>query len=167
MQYANVNERSLPNTRNRGKADLHFFALACENQTPFEHYVTQIKYTFPRQMALFRSLVERLFRIAAADGAISREEERVLARIAHLLGISAADYTDIRDRYVSPKAHQVLGLEKRASGQRLKKHYYALMREYHPDRFANENVSPEVDMLLKLKVSEINQAYRALSKKAA
>lgn len=145
------------------------FAMACENEAPFETYVTQIKYIFPRRMELFHSLVDRLFRIAAADGEISKAEERMLARIAHLLELSAGEYTDIRDRYVSGvKPHHVLGIEKkRASKSRIKKQYHALMRVYHPDRFANENISPEVSMLLRLKTSEINEAYRILSRKAA
>ena len=45
--------------------------------------------------------------------------------------------------------------------------YRELMRRYHPDRFAHQSVSPEVALLLQLKSSEINQAYRWLSKKAA
>lgn len=144
------------------------FVMACENTAPAEHYVTQIKCIFPRQQDLFTSLIDRLFRIAAAEGSIHKDAERMLARIAHLLDLSAAEYTEIRERYISaPKPHHILGVEKRISSARLKKHYYSLMKEYHPDRFANEKLSPEVDMLLRLKVSEINDAYRRLSKKAA
>lgn len=144
------------------------FAMACENEAPFETYVTQVKFIFPRRMELFHSLVDRLFRIAAADGEISRNEERMLARIAHLLELGAAEYTEIRDRYASaPRPHHVLGVEKRVSGLRIKKQYHALMRQYHPDRFAGETISPEVRMLLSLKTSEINEAYRMLRKKAA
>jgi len=144
------------------------FSMACENEAPFETYVTQVKYIFPRQMDLFYSLVDRLFCIARADGEISRNEERMLARIAHLLELSAAEYTEIRDRHsASPKPHHVLGIEKKVSNSSIKKRYHTLMRQYHPDRFANENISPEVSMLLRLKTSEINEAYRALTKKSA
>lgn len=143
------------------------FTLACKNTAPYEHYVMQIKHTFPRQMSLFISLVERLFSIARADGEIAREEERILARIAYLFGLSAGEYTAIRDRHMRPKAHEVLGVDKKAKRPALKKHYHNLMRQYHPDRYASESLSPEVEMLLRLKVSEINEAYRVLSKKAA
>ncbi len=144
------------------------FVLACTNTAPYEHYVNQIKHIFPRQMDLFYSLVERLFAIAAADGNISREEERILSRIAHLLGLGAGEYSEIRDRFIKPpKPHQVLGVDKREKAAKLKKHYYSLMQQYHPDRYASEKLSPEVDALLHLKVSEINEAYDLLSKKAA
>ena len=144
------------------------FALACSDPTPYEHYVTQIKHVFPRQMSLFISLLDRLFYIAAASGEIGREEERMLARIAHMLGISASEYSELRDRYARPlEAHKILGVQKRPKSALLKKRYHALMREVHPDRFATERVSPEVEMLLRLKASEINHAYKILSKKAA
>lgn len=143
------------------------FSLACKNGVPAEHYVTHIKYTYPRQLALFESLIERLFRIAAADGSVSPAEERMLAKAAHMLGISAARYSELRERHINPKPHQVLGLEKRPRTQILKKRYHELMRLYHPDRFAAEPVSPEIDLLLQLRTSEINHAYRRLSRKAA
>ena len=144
------------------------FVAACDNPTPFEHYVMQIKYIFPRRLPLFGTLIDRLFRIAAANGAPSPEAERVLARLSHMLEIKPADFSRIRDRHASqPRAHEVLGVEKKIKAGVLKKHYRDMMRRYHPDRFAGEELSPEVDLLLRLKVSEINEAYRLLKKKAA
>jgi DnaJ like chaperone protein len=144
------------------------FMLACDNPTPYEHYVTQIKYLFPRRMELFSSLIDRLFSIAAADGEVSRGQERMLASIARLLEISPAEYSRLHARHTSDlKAHEVLGLEKRTGKGALKSRYRELMRRWHPDRFAGNTLSPEVALLLKLKTSEINKAYRTLSKKAA
>lgn len=144
------------------------FAMACDNTVHFSHYVNQIKFIYPRNIPLYSELVERLFRIAAADGVVTPESELMLAKIAHMLGLSATQYTNIRDRNISsPDAHQVLGVNRRASATKIKKHYRDLMREYHPDRFATQQLSPEVEMLLKLKSSEINKAYKVLSKKAA
>jgi DnaJ like chaperone protein len=143
------------------------FILACQNQAPPEHYTNQIKYTFPRQQLLFYSLVDRLFGIACAGGDISREAEHLLARIAHQLELKATEYSAIRDHHLAPKAHEVLGVQKNIKASELKKQYHQLMRKYHPDRFASETLSPEVEMLLSLKTSEINHAYRTLSKKAA
>jgi DnaJ like chaperone protein len=146
----------------------NLFTLACANTTPFDHYVTQVKYMYPGKTELFSSLVERLFRIAAADGIISREEESLLGAIATMLDISPAEFADIRSRYDRPsKAHQVLGVGTQVTAATLKKRYHELMRHYHPDRFATDNLSPELQLLLKLKASEINAAYRVLAKRAA
>jgi len=140
------------------------FALACDNPIPYHHYVTQIKLAFPARQDLFVSLMERLFRIAAAGGQVSSEAAYMLYDVAQRLSVSAADFNKIRHAH-SP--HEVLGLEKRASPRTLKERYRELMRRYHPDRFSRDELSPEVALLLQLKTSEINEAYRRLSKKAA
>ncbi len=144
------------------------FLLACQSQTPFSAHVQQIKSLFPQQIELYISLVERLFRIATADKPLSREEERILAKIARLLGLNPAEYSVLHERYSRPlPPHIVLGVQKRSPRIIIKKHYHILMNRYHPDRYAATGVSPEVQMLLTLKTSEISQAYRALTKKAA
>lgn len=145
------------------------FTLACKNETPYEHYVTQIKYIFPDRPELFASLIDRMFRIAAADGGISRSSERLLSGIAHMLGIPASDYADILAKYDQPStAREILGIDKgRIKAKTLKKRYRELMQRYHPDRFAGQDISPEVQQLLQLKSSQINAAYRTLAKRAA
>lgn len=144
------------------------FLLACQSQTPLSSHILQIKNLFPQQTELYISLVDRLFRIATADKPLVREEERLLAKIAHSLGLSPSEYSTLHDRYNRPlTAHIVLGVKKRSPHNIIKQRYYALMNRYHPDRFTATPVSPEVQMLLTLKTSEISQAYRVLTKKAA
>lgn len=144
------------------------FTLACRNETPYTQYITQIKYAFPQRQELFVSLLDRLFRIAAADGGISRTGEKLLADIAHALDIPASVYADILEKYDDPsQAHQILGVKPHVKPSVLKKRYRELMQIYHPDRFAGQDLSPEVQLLLQLKASEINSAYRTLSKRAA
>ncbi len=144
------------------------FTLACQNTAPIEHYANQVKHTFPGQNALFVSLVGRLFCIASAGESISPQTERMLARIAHILELSPAQYAELRYLYVdSPDPHAVLGTTRRTPASGIKKRYRELMRNWHPDRFASEDLSPEIAMLLKLKASEINDAYRHLAKNAA
>jgi len=144
------------------------FTLACTDRTPLMHYITHIKYSHPKHTELYVSVVDHLFRIASADGLISREEEQVLADVAHGLDIPAASYARLRAKYEQPSpAHRVLGLPSRVKPRELKKRYHELMRNYHPDRFSGIELSPELQSLLELKASEINEAYRVLRKKAA
>lgn len=144
------------------------FTLACENTMPYTYYVAQIRQVFPGNQSLFSSLVARLFSIASADGKLPASAERMLSRIAHMLDIGSGDYAAICARYDgSARPHEVLGVKKRTSSAALKTRYRELMKNWHPDRFASGNVSPEVAMLLRLKASEINDAYRALAGKAA
>lgn len=144
------------------------FMLACENPVDYTHYVNQIKYAYPKNRALFKTLVDRLFRIAATDGSISAAEEKLLARIAHMLELSASDYMEIRDHHTAVShAYHVLGVDRRTSPAIVKKRYRELMREYHPDKFSSKTLSPDVAQILRLKASEINDAYAYLTKKAA
>lgn len=142
------------------------FTLACTDNTPLEHYAQQLRNLYPNTRELCNSVCERLFRIATADGSLSPKEELLLTDIGHLLGIEPATFATLRDRFQNPtKADLVFGISGDVSPSTLKKRYHELMRRYHPDRFAMEEMSPELRLLLKLKTSEINEAYRQLSGK--
>ena len=144
------------------------FALACESGTPFSAHVQHIKHLFPGQRDLFASLTERMFSIAIADGPLTKPEERIIAKIAHLLELTPSEYSRIYDLYSRPlPAHHVLGVQKRDARTAIKKRYHQLMQRYHPDRFAAHPTSPEVTMLLTLRSAEISQAYKMMTKKAA
>lgn len=144
------------------------FLIACQSKTPYSFHVQQIKNLFPQKKELFISLTERLFRIAVADKPLSREEERLLAKISHSLGLSPAEYGSLHDRYSRPLApHVVMGIEKRSPREIIKKRYHALMSRYHPDRYSAISVSPEVRMILTLKTAEVNNAYNMLTRKVA
>jgi DnaJ like chaperone protein len=144
------------------------FGMACADQTPFTQYVRHITIAYPRRMSLFTALLDRLFRIACADGELSKPREQMLAKISHMLGISPADYSALRARALGRvKPHEVLGVAKSARSTELKRRYHELMRRYHPDRYSGETLSSEVELMLQLKISEINDAYGRLARKAA
>ena len=150
------------------------FTLACHNETPLEHYVLQIKCAFPDNQPLFTALLDRLFLVASADGAVSREAETILSTIAHILDVSATDFSAACALYETPssvvdkkQARHIMGVNAGVEARTLKKRYHELMQNYHPDRYAAYDLSPEVKQLLQFKAAEINEAYRALKKLAA
>ena len=79
------------------------FVLACQDATPLEHTIHQIKYLFPRNKPLFAALVERLYGIAVAEGNVSKRKEHMLAKIAHMLDVAPADYAHIHERHEAVK----------------------------------------------------------------
>ena len=143
------------------------FVLAVNDATPLEHTVQQIKYAFPRNRPLFQALVARLFAIASAHPPLGRKQEMLLAKIAHMLELSPAVYSALHEEYTKPKPHHILGTSKKPKKQQLKKRYHTLMQRYHPDRYANEHLSPEVAQLLSLRTTEITAAYKALAQRVA
>lgn len=144
------------------------FLLACRDTTPTAHYAQQLRSLYPNRPELYASVLERLLRIAAAGDVITAPEELLLADIARQLGVGASAFAQLLARHHRPvRAHQVLGLPVGVPSRTLKKRYHELMRRYHPDRFALEEISPELRLLLKHKTAEINDAYKVLSRKAA
>ena len=88
-------------------------------------------------MRRMSALLDRLFHIAVADAPLSREEQRLLAQISHMLELTPAEYSRLHDIYTHPiPPHHVLGVKKHSPRDAIKKRYHALMRRYHPDRFA-------------------------------
>ena|GEM_PF-2444420 len=144
------------------------FALSCQSKIPFSQHIAEIKAIFPQQKELFMSLVERLFRIAAADKPLVTGEAILLAKIARGFELTPSEYSALHDKYSRlPTPQLVLGVKKRSPRAIIKQRYYALMQRYHPDRFAGSQISPEVQLLLTLKTAEISEAYRRLTKKVA
>ncbi len=62
--------------------------------------------------------------------------------------------------------HRVLGVSKEHSPEAVHQAYQALMREYHPDRFASVPLPKEVGEYISAMSRRINMAYDMLSKAA-
>lgn len=140
------------------------FMLACQNQMPVSNSTQQIKNLFPQQKELVISIMERLFSIAIADNLLNTSEAKLLAKIAQLLELSPSEYSMIYDKYSRPlPPHVILGVKKRSPRTAIKQRYRTLMGRYHPDKFASQSISPEVQMLLTLKTVEISAAYKQMS----
>lgn len=56
--------------------------------------------------------------------------------------------------------YEILGVKRDATDEELKKAYHTLVRRYHPDRFAGDEVREE---LANRKMREINVAYEAIT----
>lgn len=59
--------------------------------------------------------------------------------------------------------YEVLGVNKRAKQNEIKKAYYDLAKQYHPDKFATENLVVQSEMTATM--AEISEAYSILSDK--
>lgn len=64
----------------------------------------------------------------------------------------------------SPEALFEIKLDQKISKEELKKKYYELLRQNHPDKVAN--LSPEFKKLADRKTKQINEAYEKLLKRA-
>lgn len=97
----------------------------------------------------------------------SYDGERTLIAKSALAGVrvvnlpAAANLAGrLRDGEFDP--YRVLGLEPGAGWEAVKAAYHAAAKSYHPDRYANAELPPEVRDYLAAMVRRINAAYAAL-----
>ncbi|TDT70545.1 DnaJ-like protein [Hypnocyclicus thermotrophus] len=67
-----------------------------------------------------------------------------------------------QNNYNKDKFYDILGIDKTASQDEIKKAYRNLARQYHPDKYAN--ASEEEKKVAETKFKEINEAYENLTK---
>ena len=125
-------------------------------------------------------LIQYLCQIAIADGDVDREELRVLHTIAQYLRIPPRDLESIkamyfrtqsnssrsRSSYNTPRSsnlsddYKVLGLDKLASDNDLKKSFRKLAIKYHPDKVAN--LGEDHQKAAKDKFQKLTAAYERI-----
>ena len=126
-------------------------------------------------------MLDFLFGVACADNSFARNEERVLRLICSGLGINSRDYLSIYTRHVASNysynnsgnysnssssqsyqkdPYKVLGIEKNATNEEVKKAYRRLAMKYHPDKV--EGMGEEVKKNAEAQFREINEAYETI-----
>ena len=115
----------------------------------------------PQQRAI---LCQYLFGIAQSDGNVSKNEYDAIERIAKLLGIPDYEFNQLKSMFWKDAgdAYKVLGLDKNASDQDLKKAYRKMAVENHPDKVAS--LGEHHQKAAKEKFQKIQEAYETIKK---
>ena len=123
------------------------------------------------------NILDFLFGIAYADGYCSPEENQMLNHIAHLLHIGDTYVYSIRSRHAGAQSdshsysgytstgkdpYAVLGIDKNATDDDVKKAYRRLAMKYHPDRV--ETMGEEIKRNAEKQFKEINEAYEIIKR---
>ncbi|NUM50335.1 MAG: TerB family tellurite resistance protein [Flavobacteriales bacterium] len=109
-------------------------------------------------------LLHFLFGIAAADGAISEKEYKVLFSISGYLGVSQQDYLSIKSMFVqsSTSDYQILEIAKDVNDEEVKKAYRKMAMKYHPDKVAH--LGEEVQKAANEKFQKVQKAFENIKK---
>lgn len=109
-------------------------------------------------------MLHYLFGIAKADGNVSPAEIRLLQQIAAQMGIPNMDFTSVQNMFHRERDsdYKVLGIEKSATDEEIKKAYRKMAIRYHPDKVAQ--MGEEYQKGAKEKFQKINDAYENLKK---
>ena len=142
------------------------FDLAKRSTAGFELYARQLARMFADRPDMLEDVLDGLFFVAKADGAVHERELAYLAAVAEIFGFDARDFARIKARHVRrPKddPYAVLGLDPGASRDEVKQRYRQLVLENHPDRLIARGLSVAAIKLATDRLAAINAAYEAVA----
>jgi DnaJ like chaperone protein len=151
-----------PSDRERVKS---LFDLAMKTTDGFEAYARQISEEFRDEPALLEDVLDGLFHIAKADGAVHDAEFAYVKDVATIFGLSDAEFERVAARHVrrADDPYLVLKADRSFSDDELKRHYRKLVAENHPDREIARGLPPEAVKIATERLAVINAAWERIA----
>jgi DnaJ like chaperone protein len=143
------------------------FNLAKQDIAGFDAYARQIARLFARRPRMLEDILDGLFHIAKADGAVHERELAYLMSVAEIFGFRPGEFARIRARHVAPQAsdpYVVLGIDPTIANEDLRKAYRRLVRLNHPDRHIAAGMPEEAVKIATERLQRINEAYDRVAK---
>jgi DnaJ like chaperone protein len=143
------------------------FNLAKQDVAGYEYYARQIKRLFAGRPQVLEDVIDSLFHIAKADGAVHERELTFLETVSSLFGFDAGDFRRFRARHLLPESgdpYAILGLDPAAGGEEIKRRYRRLVRENHPDRHIAAGMPEELIDIATERLARINAAYEEIAR---
>lgn len=142
------------------------FDLAKGTTHGFEAYAAQIARAFKDEPALMEDVLDGLFLIAKADGAIHEGELAYLQSVATIFGCSEAQFDRVVARHVhlDGDPYRILGLAPDVDDGTLRRRYLELVRESHPDREIARGLPEAAIRIATERLAAINDAYHRIER---
>jgi DnaJ like chaperone protein len=144
------------------------FALATRDGAKVSAHARRIATLFPppRHRELLCDVLARLCRLAMSDGRLHAREEVLLEEIARCFRIGRRSYQRLVQRVFDEVGvgdpYGVLGAKPDWSDEDIRKAYYRLMREYHPDGVQAQGGSADAVLIASRQMAQLNSAYNAI-----
>jgi len=138
------------------------FDLANRSVDGYEAYAQQLAMLFGDRPDILEDVIDGLFFIANADGAVHERELAYLQNVAAIFGFTEADFERISARHIRPEGedpYAILGIDRSASDDEVKRVYRRLVAEHHPDRAMARGLPEEFVKIATEKLAKINGAY--------
>lgn len=142
------------------------FDLAKQTTAGFEAYAAQIAQSFSDEPALLEGVLDGLFMIAAADGAVHEREHAYLREVAAIFKISDADFARIEARHLRRRddPYLVLGANREMSDSELRGLHRRLVIQNHPDREIARGLPTEAVAIATRRLAAINAAWDQIAR---
>lgn len=147
----------------RAKIDA-LFDLASRTSEGYEAYARQLGQLFRDEPAMLEDVLDGLFLIAAADGAVHEKEYRFLQGVGAAFGFDEARFEAIAARHVrlADDPYAVLGIARDIDDAGLKQAWRRLVAEHHPDRAIAHGLPPEAIAIATRRLAAVNAAYERI-----
>lgn len=152
------------------EADRHrveqLFRLAQETSEGFEAYAGQMAGLLRDEPKLLEDVLDGLFHVAKADGAVHPREYAYLQRVAAIFGFGDEEFARITARHVrlDDDPYRVLGVERERTDAEIRRRYRSLVVEHHPDREIARGLPPEAVRIATERLAAINAAYERIAR---
>lgn len=143
------------------------YNLAKRDVAGFEAYAREVVRILGDDRVMLEDLLDGLFRIAVADGAVHERELAYLARVATIFGFDATAFARISSRHVVGEGgdpYLVLGADPSWDDERLRRRYRKLVSETHPDRLLSRGVPEEFLRIANDRLAAINVAWERIER---
>ncbi|MDE2487855.1 MAG: DnaJ family molecular chaperone [Alphaproteobacteria bacterium] len=140
------------------------YHLARQTTRGFESYARRLAKRYRNCPQLLEDVVDGLFHIAGADGAVTTDELAYLQRVAELFGVSPLAFRRLKATHLgadNDDPYAVLGVRHDASDAELRAAWKAALSEAHPDRARARGLPSEFIEVAEAKAAAINAAYAA------
>lgn len=153
------------------KLAIKYFNQVKDNNVSFQSYCQIFKENineddvFEDKYATLLDTVKYLYKLASINNRVTFQASDYLNCAVGVFGITSDDYNSIKDEFgneADDKYYRILGCKKGDSMDAIKGQYRKLVKEYHPDKVNNMQISETVKETLIEKFKEVQEAYEKI-----
>lgn len=168
---------------------LEIFRKAASGNTPMGVYARQAADKFRNRPQLLEMMLIIMVRVAAAEGGLHPEEDRLMRETSAIFGFHAGAYESLKMRYgvgsrsgssgsgssgtnrgggfstgssSLKSSYEVLGISEGATESEIRRAYRKKASEYHPDKIAAKGLPKDFTDLANKKFQEIQEAWESV-----
>lgn len=145
------------------------YNLAKQDVAGFDSYARDVARLLADEPTTLEGVLDGLFDIARADGAVHERELSYLSEVARIFGFDQTAFERIRARHVIDGVDPYLVLEADRDWDhvRLRRHYRRLVVENHPDRLMAHGMPEEFIRIANDRLAAINAAWDKIERERA
>jgi DnaJ like chaperone protein len=143
------------------------FDVAKQDVAGYRTYATRIADFYRDNRAGLEDVMDGLFFIAKADGAVHQAELGYLESVAAIFGFADRDFERIAFRHVVPPEgdpYVILGADRSWPMTRIRARYRELVAENHPDRVTARGLPQDFIAIATDRMAAINAAYERIER---